>query len=163
MSIYSLHWEAKPGHEETTYVCQFESVCVQRRSGLGHGNAHNEYWLMGHDDEVTESIEDLDPLAADAFKQCLGNPQAPSASRHLGIKSVANFDGEINWRYGATIGFIKQIGTVAGFGDIVDWLQAWSRFLSVSINSPQFLNEMGVSSKHFFQHIIVSSLLTSNM
>lgn len=129
----------------------------------GAGKAHNEYWLMGHDNEVTESIEDLDPLAADAFQQCLGNPQAPPASRRLGIKSVASFGGEISWRSGATIGLIKQIGTAAGFGDIVDWLQAWSRFLSVSINAPQFLNEMGVSSKHFFKHIIVSSLPTSNI
>lgn len=124
----------------------------------GSGGApYNKYWLMGHQHDTSPDITQMDPLAADAFSSCLGNPRSTEpSSKLLGVKSVASVDGQIRWIYGSILGFIKQASELAGFDTALQWLQAWSRFLSVGINAHDFLNVLGITTKHFFRHIMVS-------
>lgn len=157
LSMYRTRYNAGPeSKEEIIHTCNFESVCVQRRI-LEDGKKENEYWLIGTNDKQTNDLAKLDPVAADAFQHCVGTPTSPGSGHPLGIKRIANSDGEIHWMSGSTLAFVNPAPALTGFGAHTEWLQSWARFMSLIITLPDFMSDFWDTKGQFFRHVIVNS------
>lgn len=154
--MYRTRYNAGPeSKEEITHTCKFESVCVQRRI-LEDGKKENEYWLIGTNDRQRINLATTDPVAADAFQHCIGTLTSHGSGHPLGIKSLANFDGEIRWMSGSTLAFVIPAPALTGFGAHTEWLQSWARFMSLIITLPNFMSVVWGTKGQFFRLVIVN-------
>lgn len=146
IKLHQFSWD---DHQtfNTRSFSTYKSMCIEVRPTIWWPT---RYWLSGNKD-----VDDLGVVDIGANNTWTRGFRLLDRKKTIGMKNLRNYEGEIRWVNGVSLGYTKD----EKGNHPAAVMRPWAAMVSLAINGAEILEQYGITVNRFFDHYYVSFFL----